>query len=272
MSFNTHYKQMASALQFLLDETRKYADSVPLKIEGMQEIYLQKNSSLYSEKDLHDIRYYLKASMYKYHMATLALEQLWSLSHAKRDEVFSALDNSLDRLECSDDEIFLISFAFETFLFQGKAFLDFYTLYISLLLQTGHEGKISTDRFYKALDRAPLPFRSKATDVLNYFESKVFAESGRNWLSPENWGLLLQSLRDKIAHRDKLRPSYDSNETLVDSILFNWPTLRATTYDRFCQYMENGMFDLLHDLSKMLYEMEWEPGPSKAGWSNKGTS
>lgn len=263
---------MASALQVLLDETRKYADSAPLKIEAMQEIYLQRNSSLYSEQELHEIRYYLKASMYKFYLATLALEQLWSLSHAKRDEIFFALENSLDRLECSDDETLLISFAFESFLFQGKAFLDFHMLYISLLLKTGHEGKISKDKFYKALNRSQSPFESKATDVLNYFENKVFAKSSENWLSPENWGSLLQSLRDKIAHRDKLRPSYDSDEKLVDSVLFDWPTLRETTYDRFCQYMQNGMFYMLHDLSKLLYELEWKPGPYKDGLWDKSAS
>lgn len=107
---------------------------------------------------------------------------------------------------------------------------------------------------------------------MNYFENKVFAKSSENWLSPENWGALLQSLRDKIAHRDKLRPSYDSDENLVDDVLFDWPTLRETTYDRFCQYMQNGMFYMLHDLSKMLYELEWKPGPYKEGLWDESAS
>ncbi|MCP4416013.1 MAG: hypothetical protein GY805_05290 [Chloroflexi bacterium] len=263
MIFRQQNKQMASGLFVLLNETRKYMDSVPKKLEAMQEIYLQKNSDLYSEKEILQLRYYLKASNYKFNLATLSLEHLWSLSHTKRDEVFNFLENSLDRLECSDDEILLISFVFEGFLFQGRAFLDFYMLYICLLLKTGHEGRISKSKFDKAIKKAPPELIDKTNNVKEYFDTKVFAQASDNWLNPENWGLLLRSLRDKIAHRDRLRPSFDGDETLARQILFDWPTLQQTTYDRFCQYMQNGMFELLRELSPILYDVEWKPGPYK---------
>lgn len=39
------------------------------------------------------------------------------------------------------------------------------------------------------------PFNMKAVEIKTYFDTKVFALSEQNWLSPENWGTLLQSLR-----------------------------------------------------------------------------
>jgi hypothetical protein len=81
----------------------------------MQEIYLRGNPDLYTSNELQQVRYYLKAVSYKFHLANLSLEQLWSLSDTKRQELLHALQNSLDRLDVSDDELLLISFVFEGF-------------------------------------------------------------------------------------------------------------------------------------------------------------
>lgn len=256
------HQEIAAGLQILLAETRRYAESLPQKVEAMQEIYFERNPALYSQLEIQQLRYYLKAVLYKLYLATLNLEQLWSLSHTKRDTVFHVLQNSLDRLECSDDELLLISFAFEGFLFQGRAFLDFYMLYLCLFLRTGHQGRMSRNRFDRALKNVPQsPLSEKAVQVKEYFDTGVFASSAQSWLSPENWGTLLESLRDKIAHRDRLRPSFDSDETLVGKVLLDWPTVQKTTYERFCQYMQNGMFYLITDISPILYELDWKAGP-----------
>jgi hypothetical protein len=192
------------------------------------------------------------------------LEQLWSLSDTKRQELLYALQNSLDRLDVSDDELLLISFVFEGFLFQARAFLDFYMLYLCLFLKTGHRGSISTKKFLKALEQVQQsPFTEKAEWVRDYFDNKVFGTPDWEGLNPNNWGSLLVSLRDKIAHRDHLRPSFDSEEALIGKVLFDWPTLQNITYDRFCQYMQNGMFALFTDVSPILYELEWKAGPYK---------
>jgi hypothetical protein len=139
--------------------------------------------------------------------------------------------------------------------------LDFYMLYICLFLRSDHQGSMSTGRFFKALDKVnEAPFADKAEWVHDYFDNKVFGASDWTRLNPDDWGSLLQSLRDKIAHRDRLRPSFNSDETLVGKVLFDWPTLRDITYDRFCQYMQNGMFALFTDVSPVLYELEWKAG------------
>jgi hypothetical protein len=256
------YWRISRGLQTLLKDGRRHADIPLLKLQAMQDIYLQKNPSLYTAGELQQIRHYLKAVAYKFHLANLSLEQLWSLSDTKRQELVYALENSLDRLDVSDDEVLLISFVFEGFLFQARSFLDFYMLYICLFLKTGHQGTMSTERFFKALDKVDgTPFVEKSAWVQEYFTNKVFGKSDWTGLNPDDWGSLLQSLRDKIAHRDRLRPSFNGDETLVGRVLFDWPTLRDITYDRFCQYMQNGMFALFTDVSPVLYELQWKPGP-----------
>ncbi|RMD67251.1 hypothetical protein D6817_02070 [Candidatus Pacearchaeota archaeon] len=258
--------KIARGVHALVKSARKHAD-VPLqKIYAMQEIFLQRNSGLYTKEERNRLRYYLKAVAYKFHLANLSLEQLWALSEDKRQELFFALENSLDRLDVSDDELLAISFAFEGFLFQATSFLDFYMLYICLLLKSGHQGSISKKRFFKALAKVSDPFLAgKAQRVSTYFANHVFAETTGEWLVPHNWGTLLRSLRDKIAHRDRIRPSFESDETLVGEVLLNWPTLQSITYDRFCQYMQNGMFALFTDVAPLLYDLEWRSGPYRRG-------
>ena len=256
---NPKYRKSTEGLHALLEMTRKYADSFPKKVEAMQEVYLEKNIKLYNSKEKEQLRYYLKASNYKFYLATLSLEQLWSLSHTKKLDVFDAIKNSLDRLDCSNDDLLLITFAFEGFLFQSRAFIDFYMLYICLILKTNQRGKISYNKFYKALKNAPPQLQAKAINITNYFEKNVFAESKNSEINPENWGALIRSLRDKIAHRDQLRPSFDNNKRLAGQVLFNWPTIHKITYDYFFQYMQNGMFSLVEDTSPILYDVDWKP-------------
>lgn len=228
----------------------------------MQEIYLQRNPTLYTQAEERRLRYHLKAVSYKFYLATLSLEQLWALSYTKREELVYALQNSLDKLECSDDELLLTSFALEGFLIQGWASLEFYMLYICRILRTGHEGTISRDKFWKELEKAQRePLATKARKVRNYFDMKVFGVHDRKSFVRGDWGTLLKSLRDKIIHRDLLWPSFESGETLLDKVLFYWPTLQGMTYERFCQMMQNGMFCLITDVSPILYDLEWKAGP-----------
>jgi hypothetical protein len=248
----------------LVHNSRRHADIPIQKIHAMQDAYTQENSHLYTSAELQQIEYYLKAVTYKFHLTNLNLEQLWALSDMKRQELFYAIQNSLDRLDVSDDELLLISFVFEGFLFQARSFLDFYMLYICLFLKTGHRGSMSRDRFFQALRRTTeAPFANKAKQVHNYFDKKVFGNHDHSESDTDYWGSLLQSLRDKIAHRDRLRPNYSSDETLLGKVLFDWPTLKDVTYDRFCQYIQNGMFSILTDVSPVIYEIEWMSGPYK---------
>ena len=164
-------------------------------------------------------------------------------------------------MHVSDNELTIISFVFESFLFQFRSFIDFFMLYVCLLLKTDHKGKISKEKFYKSLKRKfEKDHHSKALYVDDYFRTHVFGQNEFNGLSQNNWGALLIDLRDKIAHRDKIRPSFKSNEKLMDRILFNWPTIQDLTYDRFYQSIENGMFSLFSDVITHIYNLKWISG------------
>jgi hypothetical protein len=255
-------QDIARGLQVLLKETRGYAVNFPQKLEAMQEVYLQRNPTLYTQPEEQELCYYLKAVSYKFYLATLSLEQLWALSYTKREELLYALQNSLDKLECSDDEVLLSSFALEGFLIQGWAFLEFYMLYICRALRTEHEGRISAHKFRKELEKVQQePLATKAREVRDYFDAKVFGTHDGQDFVRGDWGTLLQSLRDKIVHRDLLRPSFESSETLLDKVLFERPTLQGMTYERFCEDMRNGMFCSITDVSPILYDLEWKAGP-----------
>lgn len=255
------YKTFSDSLVTLVHDTKRNVDPICAKVELMQHIYLQKHSDLYSTDEKRQIQYYLKAVLYKFQLSACTLEQLWSMSHSKRDDVYLAIANGLDRLDCTDEELLAVSLVFEEYLFIARSFLDFYMLYLCLVLKTGHEGSISLEKFYSSLKRSNIDrLVTDVSKVDSYFQTKVFAESSKDWLAPENWGALIKSLRDKISHRDIIKRSFDSEETLLDAVTFDWPTLRGMTYDRFCQYMENGMFTMLTNVSSIIYGLEWIPG------------
>jgi len=241
------------------------ADNFMRKVATMQEIYLQGNPDIYALEEVAQVCYYLRAVSYKFQLANLSLEQLWALSEAKRRELYAALDNSLDRLDISDNELLLISFAFEGVLFQVGACLEFYRLYLCFflkLLPVAYRGKMTTKAFFRLLEKSKGDDPDgKVAQVETYFRTRVFGADKQDTWHPNDWGTLLISLRDKIAHRDRLRPCFGGDETLLDRVLFDWPTLRDITYDRFYQSMHNGLYCLIKELSPILYELEWKPGP-----------
>lgn len=255
-------KAVVRELQRFLNESKINVNPFSDKIKAMQEIYFERNSELYTEEELKQLHHFLEAVSYKYYMANFSLDLLWAMSYTKRKEIFYALQNSFDRLECSNDELLLSSFTLEGFLFQCKSFLDIYMLYICMFLHMDPPVHMTTDRFFKKLDKIhESPFTEKAQWVEEYFKNIVFGENESVSFDLNNWGTLLKSLRDKIAHRDRLRLSFNGKENLFEAVLFDWPTLQDITYDRFCQYMQNGMFDLVKNVSSVLYELQWKPGP-----------
>jgi hypothetical protein len=243
---------------------------LPLKVQGMQRVYLNGNTKNYSLEERERIEYFLDATLLKFKFASYSLEQLWAMRDAKvNTNLLAILEKSVDSLDLSTEEQFLQSFTLEQFLFQGRAFLDFAMIYIALLLKTGHQGSMSRKTFYRCLDKAQSS--DKAILVKSYFDNNVFSENREvEILSPTNWGILLKSLRDKIAHRDIIRPSSNSKEKIANQILLEWPTLKDLLYDRFCQSMQNGMFWFFQQLTPILYDLEWESGPYREGmWKEK---
>lgn len=250
----------------VVGEVEAYALNAPKKLTQMQEEFFQRNPNLYTAEEKYQITYSLATANFKLYLVSMSLENLWTISENTKSDVLNALENSLDKLEITDDELIASSFLLEGLLFQGVAFLDVYMLYLLQFLGTGYAGSItSVKRFLSKLDLAQEPIlKEKAIKVREYFEGNVVGEGKQGEMDtvfPTNWGTLLRSLRDKIAHRDRVRPVFESNETLIGDVLFDWPTLQGLTYDRFAQSIQNGMFNMIYKLCRPLYGLEWYTGP-----------
>ena len=63
-------------------------------------------------------------------------------------ELFSSVENAIEKLEVSDDKLLLISSLLEGFSFQARVFLDFYMLYICLYQKADLPVHMSTHRFF----------------------------------------------------------------------------------------------------------------------------
>ena len=239
-----------------------------MKTKSAQDSYLMSNAALYSNNERETVRYFLDAFLYKYQLANYSLEQLWAIRDAKVEvNILEIARNSITTLDLTNDEVFLQSHNLEQFLFQSRSCLDFYMLYLAHRFRTGHEGSMSSERFYKRLANAkPEYLFDKARRVEAYFKNNVFGnEKDVDIVSPTNWGSLIKSLRDKIAHKDKINMAMNSPDRIMNDILLDFPTLKDLTYDRFCQAMENGMWFMIHDLFPVLYDLEWQAGPYREG-------
>lgn len=255
------YQIVANGLLLLVKESKSYVDENLRRLNLMHRIYIEQNSSLYSQPEIDWIDHYLRSVCFKYNLVAIGVEQLQAVRHNKIDEeILSALENSLDRLNCSDDEQLLVSSALECVLFQARAFLDIYMLQVCLLLRTGFDkGHMNKERFFDELSNVQThPFAEKARWVEEYFRSRVYNEGDAGAFIRNDWGELVRSLRDRIAHRDVLRPSSDSQETLIQGILLDWPTLQRMTYHSFCEMIIAGMYFLFYDVSSFLYDSNWD--------------
>ena len=238
------------------------------KVSAAQKVYLNRNQGLYDADELKYITYYLDTMLYKLQLSCLSIEQLWAAHDAPvHASLLEVIDNSISELSLNDNELFYQSYLLEQFLFQSRSYLDIAMLYITWILGSGNPGKMSKDKFLKAVRRTKKSeFQCKADAVWKYFECQVFSQQkNMQYADSPNWGTLLQSLRDKIAHRDRIRLSTNSEERIRNDILLNYPTLQGLTYESFAQTIENGMYELIRDLFPILYDLEWQAGPYREG-------
>lgn len=157
LGFNASHAITHGLEQLLTRISKISAHNLSQKLLTMQELYVQNHPDTYTEGRVKQIRYYLKVVLYKFELANLSLEQLWALSETKRGELISVLENAFDTLGTSDDELLLMSFAFEGVLFQTMACLEFYLLYLCYFLQllpVDYRGKMTTNKFFTILERA----------------------------------------------------------------------------------------------------------------------
>ena len=251
------YSIIADGLKALLKEAKPSSDPASQKLAAMLDIYLARNADMYSLDDQERLRDALEAMIFKFHAVNLALEQLWALGHARRAE----LTRSDRATPLDEDQLVLLVFVLECFLFQARAFLDVFMRFTCLVLRAGDLDRMSEDGFFRQLQRViNAPFADKAQRVREYFREKVYGDGKWYGLNQNNWGRTLSSLRNLVAHRNRIRLSFDASEQMLGGGVFDWPTIAGIPYDRFCQYTQNGIFALVTDLTPVLFDLEWKAG------------
>lgn len=254
---------LLSGYSSVLRQGRRQAEPQLVKLRQMQHTYLERNPRLYSARHSDQIQRTFEAVEHKFYLNYIHLEELWVLSEEARVDLFDALANSLDRLTWDEDQQVLGSLFLESFLFQARSFLDVFMFYICLVMGIEDPGYMKVQKFYNYMESDERgPFQERANQLADYFRRHVFGD--------ENWGELVCSLRDKIAHRDRLRPSFEGTEELLGEVLLDWPTLRGLTYERFCQDMHTGLYEMIRHTSQTLFELEWRAGPYRPDmWDRK---
>lgn len=258
MSFTSvDSRHLLAANRTIVRETLKHQQPSSEKVRAMQEIYLARNETLYSEPQKAHIRQGLNAALFKDVLAHTHLEELWTLSMDCRWSLFDLIENSIDKQVWTDEEHIIGAMHLESFVVQARAFLNVYMYYICLLMNIAQPGEMTRDKFKRAMQKVSDPYlQHVARQMITYFDVAVFGDG--------QWGKLVKDIRDKIVHRESLRPSSQGEEVAM-GLLLDWPTIRGMTFERFAQQFANGAFELLRSTTPILLGLEWKAGPFREG-------
>lgn len=256
-------KEIRDGMLLMVSKNRGYIEASHNILKYIHKIYISRNPNLCTPEELAWISHFLDSVIYKSFLVRMAIEQLPSVRHGRiYESLWPAIENSLTTLNCSDDEQVLVSFALESFLFEARSFLDVYMVFVCLLLRTGFaKGHMSVTGFYDELDKAnEPPFSQKAQWTRKYFDTEVFGheENPAAEVSRKDWGTLVRSLRDKIAHRDVINLSFNSKENFINDIHLDWPTVKGITYHSFSETVGNGIHELFYKGLCQIYELRWD--------------
>lgn len=256
-------RQSRDGMLLIVSENRYYIEKTIGIFKKIHQDYLKRTSGIYSTEELYWINHFADSIAYKLFLVRIANEQLQTVKYGRINEsLWPAIENCLVSVNYSDDEEILISYSFESVLFEVRSFLDIFMIFVCLLLKTGFtNGRMSTERFYEELKKQNNPqFSSKAKWIENYFKKEVFGheENPGTKIFRNDWGCLIKSLRDKVAHRDVILKSYDNKEKYINDILLVCPTIREMTYHSFSEMIGNGIHALFHKALCHIYELNWD--------------
>jgi hypothetical protein len=260
-----HYKG-ANGLRDLLLKTNLYVGGIPYKLNAMQGLYIKRNADLYTPNQIKKLDYFLSAYLYKQHMTSWHIEQVWGITDTSAGDrkLLDVLRNIFDDHQTSDTDLLLLSFLVDNFLLQATAFLDFYILYLCTFF---HMPNTRGRGILEKLEHVDTKvFKDKPNLVREHFKNRVFASPGRYALSIVSWGGMLRDLRNSTVHRDQEQPSFDPRGTLVEQKAREWPeALKEIECARFCEDVQGEMFLMVSQVATVLYDIEWQPGPYREG-------
>lgn len=226
-----------------------------LKIIHAQEHYFTDNPELDSYF-IENSKQLLLAALRKFEYAAMIGEQLHSLREVRSLRVNPHLQRYYSVPPEGKNEFpFLDELLFDQSLFIWRSFLDFYMKYLVYFSTTKYVVNMNVKEFTKAMN-ACLE-NSKAKLIYDYFKEHVFNEKIEN----SNWGNILRSYRDKTAHNKLISLDLQEVETRLGQSVLE-PTTQGQELSFFVQNtFENNAFEMLRNLNRILYELDWIAGP-----------
>lgn len=191
----------------------------------------------------------IDALVWKLTAAGVHLERLWENreAFALHQLISQVLTGNSSSRRFTDKEVAFLTAEFEAYLFQARAFINVAQIHTLDACRVRFGGQLTNEKYAKAISSAPEEVKDRLVKALNYFTCEVF---GRG-----KWGSLLKSLRDRVAHFDRIRPSRITLTEGAEDL-----TVTGLSLDWLAQSFENGVYDLLVNVIAPMWEREWVPG------------
>ncbi len=195
----------------------------------------------------------MDALMWKLTAAGIHLERLWEFKETDRmKQLFETLiSNNIEPKKFTDKEICYLTVELEAYLIQARAFISVAQIHTLDACRISFGGKLTTKTYENAVKNAGI---ERLDNAYNYFSKEIF---GTN-----KWGALLRSLRDRVLHFDRIRPSkshVENGEQLC---------VAGLTIEGLAQDFENGHHSLLINVIAPIWKRKWIAGSYIPGMWN----
>jgi len=152
----------------------------------------------------------------------------------------------------TDKEVAFLTAEFEAYLLQARAFINVAQVHTLDACRVPFGGQLTNDKYEKAVRKAPKDVSDRLTRAQSYFAQDVFGHG--------KWGSLLKSLRDRVVHFDRVRPSRTISGRGSEEL-----TVAGLSLERLAQDFETGSYDLLVRVIAPIWERDWQPGHYRPG-------
>jgi hypothetical protein len=195
----------------------------------------------------------IDALVWKFTAAGIHLERLWEHNEtvAMKLVLENAVQNRFEPKRYTDREIAYLTVEFEAYLMQARAFISIAQIHTLDACRVPFGGILTSEKYENAVRNAPTDVSIRLTQAYDYFAKEVFGQG--------KWGSLLRSLRDRVAHFDRIRPSVSTDQYIQKL------NVSGLTLERLAQDFENGHYALLVDVIAPIWEREWKPGAYTPG-------
>jgi len=190
----------------------------------------------------------IDALVWKLTAAGIHLERLWENRESLEVKQLMAITvrDEVEPKRFTDKEVAFLTVEFEAYLLQARAFINVAQIHTLDACRVSFGGQLTNEKYEKAVNNAPEDVSERLMKARDYFAQHVFGT--------DMWGTLLKSLRDRVAHFDRVRPSRDASDDLEKL------SVTGLSLERLAQDFENGSYDLLVNVIAPIWERDWQPG------------